>query len=69
LSENVYKFKMVIYNRWGQEVFKTVSANGRGWDGKFNGQDQPMGVYVYRIDVSFSSGATESYTGNLTLLR
>jgi hypothetical protein len=26
-------------------------------------------VYVYKIDVSFRNGATESYTGNLTLLR
>lgn len=69
LSENVSQFKMVIYNRWGQQVFQTVSVNGRGWDGKFNGQDQPMGVYVYKIDVSFRNGATESYTGNLTLLR
>ncbi|HRO42157.1 MAG TPA: PKD domain-containing protein [Flavipsychrobacter sp.] len=69
LSKSVAKFSMVIYNRWGQEIFQTSSVNGRGWDGMFNGKEQPMGVYVYRINVTFASGATESYTGNLTLIR
>lgn len=69
LSRSVAKFSMTIYNRWGQEIFQTSALDGRGWDGKFNGKDQPMGVYVYRIQVTFSSGATESYTGNVTLLR
>jgi len=69
LSSNVVKFNMTIYNRWGQEIFHTTSIDGRGWDGKFNGKDQPLGVYVYRIDATFASGASESYTGNLTLLR
>lgn len=69
LSRSISEFKMIIFNRWGQKVFESATLNGRGWDGKFNGQDQPQGVYVYQIDVSFDNGAKEHYTGNLTLLR
>jgi len=69
LSSSIVKFRMIIYNRWGQEIFQTTAIDGRGWDGKFNGKDQPLGVYVYRVDVTFASGTSESYTGNLTLLR
>ncbi len=69
LSKSIAKFSMTIYDRWGQEIFKTNSINGRGWDGKFNGKDQPFGVYVYRIDLTYTSGSSESYTGNVTLVR
>jgi len=69
LSRNVTKFEMSIYNRWGAVVFETKNINGRGWDGKMNDKDQPEGVYVYLIKVSFGNGTIENYQGNLTLLR
>lgn len=69
LSSNVRDFEMHIYNRWGKKVFETTSNNGRGWDGKLGGDDQPVGVYIYVIDVSFGNGTTERYQGNVTLLR
>jgi gliding motility-associated-like protein len=69
LSNSVSMFKMEIFNRWGQKVFDSEVLEGRGWDGKFNGVDQPQGVYVYQLDVAFKNGTREHYTGNLTLLR
>ena len=69
LSRNVSKFEMHVYNRWGEEVFMTNSINGRGWDGKYGGDDQPTGVYIYMINVTFANGITERYQGNVTLLR
>lgn len=71
LSRSVANFKMSIFNRWGQKVFETTSLNGRGWDGNFNGERQPGGVYPYLIEVSFSNkpGDYEEYQGNVTLLR
>jgi len=47
---------MEIYNRWGQLVFETTSLDGAGWDGKFNGTEQPEGVFVYSIDAKFKDG-------------
>lgn len=69
LSLGVEQFRMQIFNRWGQEVFSTTNADGRGWDGKMNGVDQPQGVYVYMIEVTFKNHVTEKKQGNVTLLR
>lgn len=69
LAEGVVSFKMVVYNRWGQKLFETNNTNGRGWDGRFNGEMQPVGVYIYMIDVVYKNGRTESYKGNVTLVR
>ncbi|MBL7719268.1 MAG: PKD domain-containing protein [Flavipsychrobacter sp.] len=69
LSRGVTTFKFLIYNRWGQEIYSTTNIEGRGWDGKFNGVDQPQGVYVYVIDVTFKDGRSEHKQGNVTLLR
>lgn len=69
LSKDVTAFKMSIYNRWGEKIFETESKSGRGWDGRFNGKDQPVGVYIYIIDVTYQNGRNDSYKGNLTLLR
>jgi gliding motility-associated-like protein len=69
LSSSVSLFHMQVLNRWGQLIFETRQKDGRGWDGRFNGSDQPAGVYIYLIKVSFANGASESYQGNVTLLR
>lgn len=69
LSKGIDGFKMTIFNRWGQVIFSTTSADGRGWDGSFNGKPQPVGVYIYLVEASFINGAREHYQGNVTLLR
>jgi gliding motility-associated-like protein len=69
LANGISKFNMSIYNRWGQLLFTTNNLNGRGWDGRYNNEPQPLGVYVYLIDVTFIDGSRENYQGNLTLLR
>lgn len=69
LSRSVSNFRMQVFNRWGQVVFETGNPAGRGWDGMFNGNQQPSGVYIYQINVTLSNGRTEQFTGNVTLLR
>lgn len=69
LSSGVKTFRMTIYNRWGENIYSTTAIDGRGWDGKFNGKLQNMGVYVYTIDVQFSNAVKKSYQGNVTLVR
>jgi len=69
LSHRLTKFRMQVFNRWGQLVFQTEQANGRGWDGKFNNVLQPVGVYVYLIDAEIDGREQEHYEGNVTLLR
>jgi gliding motility-associated-like protein len=43
-------FEVHVFNRYGQIVFHTHNTN-RGWNGQFNGIDQPTGTYVYLINI------------------
>lgn len=69
LSSGLKSFKMDIFNRWGEHIFTASTVDGRGWDGKYNGVAQPVGVYVYVIDVEFENGIKKTYKGNVTLMR
>ena len=69
LAERLTQFNMRVFNRWGQVVFETKNTDGRGWDGKFNEQQQPQGVYPYLIDVEIAGSIREQYQGNVTLIR
>ncbi len=60
---------MQVMNKWGQVIFETNKLDGRGWDGVYNGKDQPQGVYIYLIEAEIDSMQTERYQGNITLMR
>ena len=48
-----------IYNRWGNVVYETnllSELQTIGWDGKYNGIDQPSGVYLYTLIANDLSG-------------
>ncbi len=67
-GNSVTRFKMRVYNQWGQFMFESNSLS-TGWDGTFKGSIQPNGVYVYYIDVTFPNGQTKMIKGTITLLR
>src|SRR5690606_1006240 len=68
VTSGIRYFEMKIYNRWGVVLFETKGSTVRGWDGKYNGQIQSPGVYVYDIKVIFDNGVEEYHQGNITLL-
>ncbi len=57
-----------IYNRWGTKVFETKDIN-EGWNGTFNGEAQPMGVYIYTVEAVDNNGKPFVKNGNVTLIR
>jgi gliding motility-associated-like protein len=57
-----------IYNRWGQVVFQSNSPY-YGWDGTFKGIPQPMDVYTYTLEATFSNGTKTTRKGDITLIR
>ena len=69
LASGLKTFTMDIYNRWGENIFTTNAVDGRGWDGKYNGIDQPLGVFVYIINAEFMNNVKKEFKGNVTLLR
>ncbi len=55
------KFKMQIFNNFGQMIWETtkLDANGspiEGWDGTYKGQIVEQGVYVWQISATLLNG-------------
>lgn len=57
--DNIAKYSMFIYNKWGQEMFESKDIN-TGWDGEFNGKPCPAGVYVYSVTYELEGNASKS---------
>ena len=61
-------FKVQIFNRWGASIWESSSPNILNWDGKYNGNDLPIGTYYYII--SFVDDINkEPLTGPVTIVR
>jgi len=56
-----------VDNRWGQTVFETTNERD-GWNGRFNGVPQDMGVYFYYFKYD-CNGQTIEEKGDVTLIR
>ena len=61
-------FEMVIFNRFGQVVYKTTNPN-MGWDGTLKKEDQPAGVYLWQINLVNTDNEKKYAKGAVTLLR
>lgn len=58
-----------IYNRWGQCMFMTANSS-EGWDGTFNRQPQPAGIYVWEIEyLDLSTRMPTKISGTVLLIR
>lgn len=58
---------VVIYNRWGQLIYKAESQYPvTGWDGTSNGKSLPMSTYYYVIDLK---DGTAPLVGSVNLIR
>ncbi|MCX7697826.1 MAG: PKD domain-containing protein [Bacteroidales bacterium] len=68
LSSEHGSYLFYIYNRWGNEVFKTSDPE-EGWDGKINGKLAEPGVYHFYIKAKFSNGLIREYRGSIHIMR
>src|SRR5690606_31921702 len=64
----INRFRMSIFNRWGELVFTTGDMN-QGWDGTRDGKLMPEGSYAFRADLIDNLGRTFNETGGVLLLR
>jgi gliding motility-associated-like protein len=60
--------ELKIYNQWGNMVFSSGDAKGT-WDGKYNGTDQPAGVYIFTAKGRTADGKEFNFSGDVTLIR
>ncbi len=57
-----------IYNNWGQIIFES-NDQSLGWDGTKDGEEQPLGVYIYTVNAIAINGKEYNLKGDVTLLR
>ncbi len=67
-GEDIKTLDLKIFNRWGEEVFKT-NSQFIGWDGTFKGLLQNPGVYVYEANITFLDNTQTLKKGAITLIR
>ena len=69
------RLEVVIFNRWGNEVWRSVQENDLGsyigWNGlvERSGQPCPEGTYYFLLKAEFDHYGVHTKKGNITLLR
>ena len=67
-ADNYKQFKLLIFNKWGGIIYSTTDINN-GWDGRFKGELQPTGPYVYYVEIRTASNKKIFKKGTIMLLR
>ena len=68
-ASNLKEFNLQVFNRWGQQVFQTFKTS-EGWDGKYNGIEQPSGTYVFMVSFKDAiTGKNNTQKGTVILVR
>ncbi len=57
-----------VFNRWGEKVFESMNANF-SWDGTYQGEALPKGVFIYTMKAVFINGYSRDYKGSLTVIK
>ena len=65
---NVNSYTFTVFNRWGEKIFETNDPD-KGWDGSFEGEEAPQGVYVYKVEFKGVNESEFLRRGTFTLLR
>lgn len=62
-------FKLIIVNRFNNIMYETTNFEEHGWDGTFNGIEQPAGIYYYELTYQDKDGNIEPREGFIYLVR
>jgi gliding motility-associated-like protein len=68
LFGDIKKYDLIIYNRWGNEVFRTKDPN-KGWDGTFKGTESMTAVFVWICSYQLEGEPAKMEKGTVTLIR
>jgi len=66
-GKNITEIEFAIYDRWGEEVFRTTDIN-QGWNGTFKGNPFNTSVFAYYAKIKFIDGTEQIKKGNITLI-
>ena len=62
-------FELLIFDRWGKQLFTTKDPN-EGWDGTYqNGDEVPQDVYMYKVFMSNSGLGEKVEKGRVSIIK
>lgn len=61
-------YRIVIFSRSGQKLFESINPL-KGWDGNYNNQPLPVGVYYYVLIYETATGIKKQFSSYVSLLR
>ena len=62
LQDNAFpNAQLLIFNRWGDEVFRSERPYLNNWSGTYNGEDLPVGTYFYVFDLGDGSAPVRGF--------
>ena len=66
IMSNIKKTKLLVYNRWGQQIFETENIK-KGWDGKTSGESVSDGTYFWIVTYTDINDEELIKKGNLSI--
>ena len=72
-GQAILDYEITIWNRWGEVVYHSsdpseVNDPNAGWNGRYQGEVQEIGTYVYRILATGGDGVQKEGVGELFLV-
>ncbi|MCR5822256.1 MAG: gliding motility-associated C-terminal domain-containing protein [Bacteroidales bacterium] len=67
-GEFITSFYIAIFTRWGEKVYESDDIN-QCWDGRYNSNWCLPGVYTYTCTITCEAGKTNSFKGDITIIR
>ena len=68
-QKGLVKFELLIFNTWGELIFRSEDLETDGWDGTLEGKLLDGGVYAYRINGMATDGEKVMQSGKFRLIR
>ena len=66
---NITEVLFIVWDRWGEEVYRTTDVNATGWDGTYNGKELTPDSYAWYLRARCGNGAEYVKKGDVTLLK
>jgi gliding motility-associated-like protein len=66
---NITELLFIVYDRWGEEVYRTEDPDHAGWDGTYRGEPSTPDSYGWYLRVRCGNGQIFENKGNVTLFK
>jgi gliding motility-associated-like protein len=67
--KGIARMEILVFNLWGNMLFRSNELETEGWDGKVNGELMPGGSYVFRVKMVSTDGEVIEDSGRFLLIR